>query len=234
MIIISKNIKPETQKIESRWHPSIHQVQIIENKPNFPISWLNIQGYCEYSLYLENFQHIHIEDTQQMTTGTDEHQILEDEFKKTATVMSYDEMQEISQKQKVVSREFFVISSTDGIRGFIDEIWIMPDRIVIIDDKPGDKAYDSMKNQVYAYALAYQQMNPDDKRDIYVALRTRLTDNIFWQTKFTSEEKYQIKRLISRMQQLITGKTFFKPTSNSNKCKACRFNQVCDNSMSIK
>ena len=206
MIIISKNIKPETQKIKSRWHPSIRQVQIIENKPNFPISWLNTQGYCEYSLYLENFQHIQVEDTQQMTTGTDEHQILEDEFKKTAKVMSYDEMQEISQKQKVVSREFFVISPSDGIRGFIDEIWIMPDSVVIIDDK----------------------------RDIYVALRTRLTDNIFWQTKFTSNEKYQIKRLINHMQQLITGKTFFKPTSNSNKCKACRFNQVCDNSMSIK
>ena len=31
-------------------HPTIEGIQIIEGKNNFPISWLNQQGYCEYQL----------------------------------------------------------------------------------------------------------------------------------------------------------------------------------------
>ncbi|SDA62235.1 hypothetical protein SAMN02910315_01734 [Methanobrevibacter millerae] len=31
-------------------HPSIKGIQIIEGKNNFPISWLNMQGYCEYQI----------------------------------------------------------------------------------------------------------------------------------------------------------------------------------------
>ena len=37
---------------------AIKGLQIIEGKNNFPISWLNKQGYCEYQLYLEHMKGI--------------------------------------------------------------------------------------------------------------------------------------------------------------------------------
>ena len=39
-------------------HPTISQVKIIEERNNFPISWLNKQGFCEYGIYLENVKGI--------------------------------------------------------------------------------------------------------------------------------------------------------------------------------
>ena len=48
-----KNIIGYDKEYETKEHPSIKGLQIIEGKNNFPISWLNKQGYCEYQLYLE-------------------------------------------------------------------------------------------------------------------------------------------------------------------------------------
>ena len=44
-------------------HPTISQVKIIEDRNNFPISWLNKQGFCEYGIYLENVKGIEIKPT---------------------------------------------------------------------------------------------------------------------------------------------------------------------------
>ena len=43
-----KNIIGYEKEYEIKEHPSIKGLQIIEGKSNFPISWLNKQGYCEY------------------------------------------------------------------------------------------------------------------------------------------------------------------------------------------
>ena len=40
-----KNITGYEKEYESKQHPDIKGVQIIEGKNNFPISWLNQQGY---------------------------------------------------------------------------------------------------------------------------------------------------------------------------------------------
>lgn len=48
-----KNITGYEKEYEIKDHPSIKGLQIIEGENNFPISWLNQQGYCEYQLYLE-------------------------------------------------------------------------------------------------------------------------------------------------------------------------------------
>lgn len=223
-----KNLKLNNQYDTKniRNHPTIKQVQIIENKPNFPISWLNIQGYCEYCLYLEKFQGITRRATKAMVDGTKQHGKLEAEFKEDAEVKSLDEIITQSQQEAVLSREFFVISPKYGIRGFIDEIWLEPDRIVIIDDKPSTTAYMSMKNQVYAYALAYEDMMDDD-RSITVALRTSTTGEIFWSDEFNSENKEHIENVVGHIQNLISMDDEFIACENPNKCKACRFNDAC-------
>lgn len=211
-----------------RKHPTINQVKIIDNQTNFPISWLNTQGYCEYSIYLENFQHIKVGANKAMVTGTKVHNNLEKEFKKDAISASLDDIIEISQEQEVLSREFFVISTKYGIRGYIDEIWLTPESIVIIDDKPGSKAYYSMMHQVFAYCLAFKDSIGSDRK-IVGALRTRGTDNIFWKEEFDQEKEDKIKKLIQHMQNLIAGTDDFIPTKNPNKCRSCRFNKVCSN-----
>ena len=45
-----KNITEYSINYEIKDHPSVKGLQIIEGKSNFPISWLNKQGYCEYQL----------------------------------------------------------------------------------------------------------------------------------------------------------------------------------------
>ncbi|MDR3063737.1 MAG: CRISPR-associated protein Cas4, partial [Methanobrevibacter sp.] len=59
-------------------HPNIKGLQIVDGKNNFPVSWLNQQGYCEYSLYLEHFEGVTISPTVHMVKGDIEHKKLED------------------------------------------------------------------------------------------------------------------------------------------------------------
>lgn len=211
-----------------KWHPNIKGLQIIDGKNNFSISWLNQQGYCEYSIYLERFKGISTAPTQAMTTGTYEHNKLENEFKETATPATFEEAFDLSKKEKVVSREMYVLDIDEGIRGFIDEIWMTPNEIVIIDDKPGTRAYPSTINQVRAYCLAFKHMMGDDSRKIRAALRQRGTDNIFWSEEFDSENENRIKFLIDRMHGLFEGNKPFIPTKNPNKCKSCRYQSYCE------
>ncbi|KZX16797.1 PD-(D/E)XK nuclease superfamily protein [Methanobrevibacter cuticularis] len=209
-------------------HPKIKGLQIIKGKNNFPISWLNQQGYCEYSLYLQYFKGIKTAPTQAMIIGTAEHQKLEDKFKEDAVPTTFNEVLETSKEEAAISREMFVIAPSLGIRGFIDEIWMTPDEFVIIDDKPGRIPYPSTINQVLAYCLGFKNMLNDDKRKIKGALRERGTNNLFWIEEFDEDNENRINFLINRMQGLFEGSKPFIPTKNKNKCIKCRFQSYCE------
>lgn len=224
----NKLIEQNTDNLEIKYHPKIKGLQIVEGKNNFPISWLNQQGYCEYSLYLQHFEGIKTAPTPAMTTGTQEHAKLEDKFKETATPSTFDDAFKESKEKEILSREMFVIDSKDGIRGYIDEIWMTPDEIVIIDDKPGNRAYPSTINQVRAYCMAFKHMVDDDGRQIRGALRERGTDNIFWSEVFDENVEKKISFLISRMHGLFEGTKPFIATKNGNKCRVCRFQSYCE------
>jgi len=221
-----------TNKSGSTPHPTISQVKIIADKNNFPISWLNKQGFCEYGIYLENVKGIEIKPTRSMVQGTKEHAILEDKFKVGAEPATFDEMLETSKTGEILSRELPVISKHYGIRGFIDEVWMTPDEFIIIDDKPGKVAYSSSINQVYGYCLAFMEMVPE-KRRIVASLRERGTDNIYWASYFDGKAEDDIIKLIKRMHKLLAGETEFIPTNNPNKCRGCRFNTLCDKKMNF-
>jgi len=180
----------------SNSHPTISQVKIIADKNNFPISWLNKQGFCEYGIYLENVKGIEVKPTISMMQGTKEHAILEDKFKVGAEPATFDEMLETSKTGEILSRELPVISKHYGIRGFIDEVWMTPDEFIIIDDKPGKVAYSSSINQVYGYCLAFKEMLPE-KRRIVASLRERGTENIYWSSYFDGKAEEDIIKLIS-------------------------------------
>ncbi|OEC86474.1 MULTISPECIES: CRISPR-associated protein Cas4 [Methanobacterium] len=208
-------------------HPTVSQVKIIENKTNFPISWLNKQGYCEYGIFLENVRQIKTAPTAAMVKGVKEHAVLEENFKEEAVPATFDEMLESSKTGELLSREFPVVSANYGIRGFIDEIWMTPDEFIIIDDKPGVIPYYSSINQVYGYCLAFKDMVGED-RQIVASLRERGTDNIFWASYFDAKAEKSIIGLIDHVHDLISGNTEFGSTDNPNKCRKCRFNKICD------
>jgi CRISPR/Cas system-associated exonuclease Cas4 (RecB family) len=211
-------------------HPTITQVKIIEDKNNFPISWLNKQGFCEYGIYLENVKGIEVKPTKSMLEGTKEHATLEANFKEGAEPATFDEMLETSKTGEILSRELPVISKQHGIRGFIDEVWMTPDEFIIIDDKPGTVAYSSSINQVYGYCLAFKEMLPE-KRRIVASLRERGTENIYWASYFDEKAENDIIKLINRMHNLLIGEIDFIATDNPNKCRGCRFNTICDRKM---
>jgi CRISPR-associated exonuclease Cas4 len=208
-------------------HPTISQVKIIEDKNNFPISWLNKQGFCEYGIYLENVKGVEVKPTKSMLQGTKVHATLEANFKEEAEPTTFDDMLETSKTGEILSRELPVISKHYGIRGFIDEVWMTPDEFIIIDDKPGTVAYSSSINQVYGYCLAFKEMVPE-KRRMVASLRERGTENIYWASYFDKKAENDIISLINRMHKLLVGEIEFKATDNPNKCRGCRFNTLCD------
>lgn len=208
-------------------HPQITQVKIIENKNNFPISWLNKQAYCEYGIYLENVKGIEAKPTKAMMEGTKEHSVLESKFKKDAEPASFEEMLETSRTAEIFSRELPVMSVRHGIRGFIDEVWMTPDEFIIIDDKPGNRAYPSSINQVFGYCLAFKD-TVEEKRRIVASLRERGTDNIFWSSYFDDEAEKSVIGVVDRVHNLLTNSIEYISTKNPKKCRSCRFNNRCD------
>jgi len=222
-----KNINEYGKDYDIKDHPSIKGVKIIEGKNNFPISWLNQQGYCEYQLYLEYMKGIETRPTAAMTHGSQIHKQLENIFNKDATPAKFEDAVEASKTEASMSREVTVVAPDYGIRGDIDEIWMTPDEIVIIDDKPGRTPYQSTMNQVRAYCLAFKDMTGDERK-IKAALRERGTDNLFWIEIFTPEVEKQIKFTIDRVQGLLDGTKPFVPTKNPKKCRSCRFKDTCE------
>ena len=222
-----KNIIRYEKEYKLKDHPSIIGLKIIEGKNNFPISWLNQQGYCEYQIYLERVKGIETAPTYAMTQGSKIHNELEEIFKQTSTPSSFEDAVETSKTDSSMSRECFVISAEHGINGYIDEIWMKPDEIVIIDDKPGRTPYESTMNQVRAYCLAYKDMT-NDERKIKAALRERGSENLFWIEVFTPDVEKQIKFTIERMHGLFEGKKPFIATKNPKKCRSCRFKDDCE------
>ena len=224
----NKLILSEYNILDFEPHENYKMVRIINEKPNFPISWLNTQGYCEYSLYLEYCEGISTAPTQEMKEGTEGHAVLEEKFKETAEPSSFEDAFELSKEKAILSREMFVIDSENGIRGYIDEVRMTPDSIIIIDDKPGNRAYRSTVNQVFAYCLAFKAMMGSDNRQIIAALRQRGTDNVFWHDKFNENNEKSIKYEINKLHRLIDNKRDAMPTKNPNKCKKCRFQSYCE------
>lgn len=214
-------------KTRSKPHPDISQVMVIEGRNNFPISWLNKQGYCEYSIFLENVKGIEVQPTLDMVVGTKEHARLEEDFKRDAEPATLDEMIETSKTAEILSRELPVISTRYGIRGFIDEVWMTPDEFIIIDDKPGNRAFPSSIHQVFGYCLAFQE-TVKEKRTIVASLRERGTDNIFWAVYFDQNAREEIISLINRVHNLLLGNGEFMPTRNPKKCRSCRLKRKCD------
>ncbi len=207
----------------------ISEVRYIGNRLSFPISWLHKQEYCEYQIFLENIKGIAVEPTKAMIEGKQEHEKLYTDFSKDAVPATIQEMLSESKKVQLLSRELWVVDSKHGIHGMIDEVLFTPEEFIIIDDKPGKKAYLSSIRQVHGYCLAFKEMVGDlEGRRITAAIRERGTENIHWQAPFSITDEESIVEVISHIHGLISKNEEFNSCNNANKCRACRFNSACE------
>ncbi len=205
------------------------QIIFIDGKPMFPISWLHKQDYCEYQIFLENIKGVEAAPTEEMVIGDLEHKKLYDDFKKEAVPATLDEMLLESQTARISSRELPVRDPRHGIYGLIDEVLLGPESIIVVDDKPGTRAFRSSVNQVFGYCLAFRASLPgEDRRPILGALRERGTDNIYWRQPFDREAEAQIMEVVRHIHSLISGAAAFVSSNNPNKCRPCRFRDQCE------
>ncbi|MFC2069441.1 PD-(D/E)XK nuclease family protein [Chloroflexota bacterium] len=207
----------------------ISDVIYIENRPLFPISWLQKQDFCEYQIFLENIKGIKVKPTPAMIKGSQGHTQLYNEFKKEAVPATLEEMLDESKTGELFSREFKVKDLRHGVYGLVDEVWMTPDEFIVIDDKPGTKAYLSNIHQTYGYCLAFKEVvSHSESRQVIAALRERGTSNIYWSLPFDESAEEEIVSVITRIHSLLAGNEEFDSSDNPNKCNACRFKSVCE------
>lgn len=210
----------------------VREVIVVEGRPLFPISWLHKQEYCEYQISLEMMQGVEVGPTPEMVEGKEEHERLYSEFEKVAVPSTLRRTLEISRITPAASREVSIRSLKHGIYGRIDEIQFTPGAFVVIDDKPGTKAFLSDIHQTYGYCLAFKEtVESLDRRSIFAALRERGSNNIYWKSPFDKAAQNEVIKVVDRVHQLISGQEQFASNKNPNKCRSCRFRLVCDRSV---
>jgi len=201
----------------------------IKSKPDtIQISILGTHAYCEYRVYLELVLGYKAYPTKAMLQGTHAHA--------NPNIMAF-----ITQDSLITVEDALLKAKSDGIettkkefivagtilRGRIDEISIGPDEITIIDKKKWAEQYQSYKNQVFGYCLAFkQQYNP--KQPIYGAVRNLYTGKETWRQPFSISEEESIKIVVARIQQIIRGDIKPIPTNVLDKCWSCSFYERCD------
>jgi CRISPR-associated exonuclease Cas4 len=192
-----------------------------------PISWLNTQAYCEYQIYLEHVAGVKAEKTLEMVKGSAIHSRLEAEhIGKAELEITVEKALEKSAEEKVVlvSRELRVMGTR--LIGVIDEIHIAPDRIRILDDKPGDRVFPSSVKQIWGYCLAFiEHYKPD--LPLVGVLRNRDSGLEIWEEQFSEEARLDVTGSVLRIEGILGGTTAAIPTRNSNKCTRCRFSPQC-------
>lgn len=212
---------------------------IYKNKVMFPIWWLNDQGYCEYKIYLQLEKGIKPEKTKEMIEGKQRHDQSYADFKKISIPSTFENIVEKSKIEPLLSKEFRFKNLKYGIIGRADSICFYPDKIVVIDDKPGPKKYplgtnepwETDKNQVYGYCLALKEKiigEFQDRRQIFAALRSTRTNDIYWEEIFDYNAENKIIGIINRIHRLISLEEEYKPNDKPGKCRSCNLNEVCD------
>ena len=193
-----------------------------------PASWLNSYAYCEYQIYLEHGRGA----TPELKPETEESKAaqasLEEAYKVAAKLeLSIDDAMAKAGEEGIVVSARGVSVEGAGLEGCIDEIVFMPDRILVIDDKPGDMAWPGRRMQTWGYCVAFEeQYHPS--LPIVAGIRSQDTGYEVWAQPFAQGHREEVQRAIFRIRQLIDGEAVPVGTRNRRKCKSCRFIASCD------
>jgi hypothetical protein len=124
----------------------------------------------------------------------------------------------------MVSRDIPVRGS--ALYGRIDEITFEPNRIIVIDDKPGAIPYFSSKLQVWGYCQAFRETyNPE--LPLFGALRQEGQGHIIWLEEYRQSRDSLVTATVERINAVLAGKEPPEPVGNIRKCRACRMSKTC-------
>ncbi len=196
------------------------------------ISWLNQYLFCPYSFYLQYVLGIQPIKTQSLRIGAQVHEELNRRYREEGweEVDIWEALQRAREKGETFKYREMGIDANFGrwnLVGKMDELWIYPDRIEIIEDKPGNHAYDGGKYQVMGYALAFKHFyNPP--LPIRIAVRNRDTLQILWYEEFDKAKERDVKNVIKEMYRVLKGELIPEARASPNKCQHCGFRDFCD------
>ena len=188
-------------------------------------------GYCEYKFFLNKVKNIILPRTTLMMEGSLIHEEKESEFLKEAEITTWDEF--LKSEELTITKEVFLEKDIGDflLSGKIDEISVDSNEINIIEDKPNAYPYDSVKLQTFAYCFLFKENFNNLNKKIYAVIRDRDTNLIVWKNEFTKELENLFFTNFYRMRNILLQKEEPIPTTNSNKCKSCQYNQICEFSL---
>ncbi len=196
-----------------------------------PISIFSSLDYCEYQIYLSFVRGIKVKPTYAMKKGIERHADLEHDFLEMAEEIEEPLDKHIERMLRgevdpFSMREVFVKNQTHYLHGYIDEISLYPETAIITDDKPNYRVSEGYKNQLAAYALSFKE-NFGWKQSIYLSLRDRDSQEVYWNQEFDKDFEKSMNNTINHLHCLLLGEKEFQSTDEARKCKACRFNKLC-------
>ena len=193
-------------------------------------SWFLTHGYCEYKLYLQKVLKIEMPKTQQMLHGISVHKKKETTFLEKAEVSTWKEF--LESEKLTISKEVQLQKQIGDmlLQGIVDEIAIDKSFIKIIDDKPNAYPFDSIKRQIIAYCYLFKE-NFETNKKIFAVLRDRDLNKIVWEQEYNKEVENDLFLTYHRIRKILLKEEEPIPTDNPNKCVACQYNEVCENSL---
>ncbi len=194
-------------------------------------SWLNSFLYCPYQIYLEKVLKIKPGETEAMISGKNAHLALEINHREAVEeYLTIPDALQMAKRNNVgyLFREVRLRALFDRyvVGGRIDELLILPDRVDIIDDKPGHRAYDGGIIQVYAYAHAFvSRYSP--QVPVHAVIRSRDSGEEIYRGEFGARERERVEEIIKELLDVIYSRREPTVRINERKCASCRFRDVC-------
>ncbi len=188
-----------------------------------PISLLSSFFYCPYKAYLE-YHGFPGEETPQMKEGRKWHEKLEKEhLERSNLTISIKEAFKYSTENNAVVIFREVPVEEDILYGRIDELWIAPQSIVILDDKP--KVSFGYKLQVIGYAYTFlRSFSPD--RPIVLGIRKRENKQFLWYEVYEKKHNAILQKYLRKVISTVRGE-LDSWKIDPRKCAKCKFRNVC-------
>ncbi len=203
-------------------------------------SWINMYEYCPYQLYLWRVKKVEAPKTQAMVAGTEQHKKLEiiHEASVEEELGIEDALTKASfERVGFRYREVHVIAKFEKfqIGGYIDELLILPDSVVIVDDKPGrdvpeewrEKAYRGALLQTFSYALALEKMY-SIRRPLRVMIRNRDTGEKIISRDFSDEWRKDLSSTLHEIYLLLKDVQSPVISPSENRCRKCSYRDYCE------
>lgn len=195
------------------------------------ISWLHVQSYCEYQLYLMVNRQLGDLSTPSTAAGKSAHADL-DALQPHGDVRISSLADRIDQAQ--AKYQPFTVREADvhGIRAYgrIDQLEYHLNHVAIIDNKPkppnGVPFYGDQR-QILAYCMAFTEEFPNIRLPVIAKLRD-YDNKEFWAHTFTQEDRPDIDDAIDRILGILNETRRPFATTKTNKCQTCFYLKDCD------